>query len=126
MDNVTCMGLFSKRVKAQQLMGLEDFDSAVASGKPVFIDFMKHGCQPCQVMDGIVNELADEFGEDAVVLKANLANVPELFARFKVKATPTFILVTPHQDGLHQRFRHSGLVKKDQLVAHLERAIAAI
>lgn len=118
------MGLFSKRVKAQQIKGSDDFTTALASGKPVFIDFMKHGCQPCQVMDGIVNELADEFGEDAVVLKANLANVPDLFAKFKVKSTPTFILVTARQDGLHQRFRQSGLVKKDQLVAHLEQAIA--
>jgi thioredoxin 1 len=117
------MGLFSKRVKAQRITSDADFDAAIAVGKPVFIDFMKDGCQPCQVMDGIVNELADEFQEDALVLKANLAHVPDLFTKFRVKSTPTFVVLTPQDNGIHQRFRHSGLIKKDQLVGQLRRAV---
>lgn len=74
-------------------------------------------------MDGIVDELADEFGDDAVVLKAGLDRVPELFQRFKVKSTPTFLVLTPTATGSQQRFRHSGLVKKDQLVGQLKRAV---
>jgi thiol-disulfide isomerase/thioredoxin len=119
------VGLFKKRVKAARIRVSVDFDDALASGKPVFVDFMKNGCQPCQVMDGIIDELAAEFDGEAVVLKANLAHVPELFERFKVRSTPTFVLVTPQGGGLHQRFRHSGLVKKDQLVGHLRRAVAS-
>ena len=42
---------------------------AEADGKPVLIDFMKHGCQPCQVMDGIVNEVADEFQEEGAAIR---------------------------------------------------------
>lgn len=117
------MALFSKRVKAQRIKTEADFDAAIAAGKPVFIDFMKDGCQPCQVMDGIVNELADEFQDEAVVLKANVAHVPELFAKFRVKATPTFVVLTPQDNGIHQRFRHSGMIKKDQLVGQLQRAV---
>lgn len=122
-DNARHMGLFSKRVKAHKIESEADFDEAIASGKPIFIDFMKDGCQPCQVMDGIVNEIADEFQDDAVVLKANLSRVPDLFAKFRVKATPTFVVLTPQDNGIHQRFRHSGLIKKDQLVDQLQRAL---
>jgi hypothetical protein len=43
-----------------------------------------------------------------------------------VKSTPTFILVNPKHDGLHQRWRHSGLVKKDALADQVSKAIAAI
>lgn len=117
------MGLFSKRVKAQQIDSAQDLERALASGKPVFVDFWKSNCQPCRIMDGIVNELADEFGDEAVVLKAGLDRVPDLFGKFKVKSTPTFVVLTPTNGGLTQRFRHSGLIKKDQLVTQLQKAI---
>lgn len=120
------MALFKKRIKAQQIKSTAVFEEAVLSGKPVFVDFMKYNCGPCQVMDGIVNELADEFVDDAIILKANLEHVPDLFAKFKVKSTPTFILITPKNQGIHQRFRHSGLVKKDQLAGHIQRAVEAV
>lgn len=124
-DNDRKMALFSKRIKAQQIKSAGDFEAALASGKPVFVDFWKPDCQPCRTMDGIINELADEFQDEAVVLKANLAYVPELFAKFKIRSTPTFVVVTPREGGLHQRFRHSGLIKKDQLAGQLKKAVAA-
>lgn len=120
------MGLFSKRVKAQRLTGAEGLEDALGSGKPVFVDFWKTNCQPCRVMDGIVDELADEFQHEAVVLKAGLGDVPDLFARFKVRSTPTFMIVRAQGGGIHQRFRHSGLVKKDQLVQQIRQAVDSV
>lgn len=120
------MALFNKRVKARRIETAAEFEAAVQSGKPVFIDFWKPDCQPCRTMDGIVDELADEFNGAVVVLKANVQHVPDLFARFKVRSTPTFVVVTRKENGLHQRFRHSGLIKKDQLVGQLRRAVDAI
>ena len=120
------MGLFKKRFKADQINSVEQFESLMGEGKPVLVDFMKHGCAPCQVMDGIVNEVADEFQEEAIVVKANLERVPDLFGKFKVRSTPTFVLVTPKQGGLHQRWRHSGLVKKDVMVGNVQRAVDSV
>lgn len=119
------MGIFKRRFKAAQLTSDEQFVELLAEGKPLLVDFYKHGCQPCQVMDGIVDEVADEFQGDANVVKANLEAVPALFGKFKVKSTPTFVLVTPKADGLHQRWRHSGLVKKDVMVDNVQRAIGS-
>ncbi len=120
------MGIFKRRHKAAQIKSTADFEEALGVGKPVLIDFMKYGCQPCQVMDGIVNEVSEEFLDDAIVVKANLEAVPELFGKFKVKSTPTFVLITPKGNGLHQRWRHSGLVKKDVIVGNVRRAIEAV
>ena len=119
------MGIFTRRYKAPQIKTYEQFDELLSQEKPILVDFYKYGCQPCQVMDGIVNEVAEQFREEANVVKANLENVPELFGKFKVKATPTFVLVTPQGSGLHQRWRQSGLVKKDVLVGNLERALGS-
>lgn len=125
--------IFKKRRKAVQADSLEQIDDMVASGKPVLIDFFQYGCAPCKVMDGIVDELADEFGTSAHVVKANVAKVPEAAYRYKVRSTPTFVLIstTNRQKRRNkpngnkpvptQRWRASGLVKKDQLRRMLER-----
>lgn len=120
------MGLFKRRYKAPELKSAEQFNELLGGNKPLLVDFYKFGCQPCQVMDGIINEVADEFQDDANVVKANLESVPDLFGKFKVRSTPTFVLVTPQGNGLHQRWRQSGLVKKDVIVDNLKRAVASV
>ena len=120
------MGMFKRRHKATQINSSAELEQLLSAGKPVLVDFMKHNCGPCQVMDGIVNEVSEEFEEDAIVVKANLDRVPELFGKFKVKSTPTFVLLTPQGNGLHQRWRHSGLVKKDVMVNNVQRAVEAV
>lgn len=120
------MGIFKKRFKAAQLLSFDQFEQLMAEGKPVLIDFYKYGCSPCQIMDGIVDEVADEFQEDAHVVKANLETVPDLFGKFKVRSTPTFVLLQSKGNGLHQRWRQSGLVKKDVLVSNVANAVGPL
>lgn len=118
--------MFRRRFKAPQVQSLDEFAALTKHARPLLVDFYKHGCQPCRVMDGIVDEIAEEFEDRANVVKVNLEAVPDLFYKFKVKSTPTFILVNPKPEGLHQRWRHSGLVKKDALADQVNRAIEAI
>jgi hypothetical protein len=81
-------------------------------------------------MDGIVNELAEDFEGRAVVVKANSAEAPDAFMKFNVRGTPTFMILTgtgePGSKAVHQRYRATGLVKKDVLTAKLDRAVEAI
>ncbi len=120
------MTIFKRRHKAPQLTSSAEFEQLLGEGKPLLVDFMKHNCGPCQTMDGIVNEVSEEFLDDAIVVKANLEKVPDLFGKFKVKSTPTFVLLSPHGNGLHQRWRHSGLVKKDVITTNVQRAVDAV
>lgn len=118
------MGLFTKRTKPIDLTSLTQLEELVRSGQPVLIDFMQTNCQPCRTMDGIVNELAEEFDGVAHVVKANAAKVPDAFRKFKVMSTPTFMVLTtrPGANSFTQRWRASGLVKKDVLVRNIESA----
>ncbi len=122
------MALFNKRTKPINLESIEQLEDLVKSGKPVLIDFMQTNCQPCRTMDGIVNELAEEFQGSAHVVKANAANVPDAFRKFKVMSTPTFMVLTtrPGANSFTQRWRASGLVKKDVLTKNLESAGASV
>ena len=117
------MGIFTRRHKDPQLQSTAAFEQLISEGKPVLFDFYKYGCQPCQIMDGIVNEVAGEFQEDAIVVKANLETVSGSSGKFKVESTPTFVLLVPSGKGLNQRWRHSELVKKDIMVGKLVSAV---
>ncbi len=130
--------MFKKRPKAHKISGLSEIDDLTRSGKPVLVDFYQVGCAPCQVMDGIMNELHREYGSTAHVVKADIAHMPDAVARYKIRSTPTMILLAPPRaktskkarertKGTHknrtavtQRWRASGLVQKDQLEHLLE------
>ena len=135
------MALFSKRTKATKVHDLSELQSMVASGKPVLVDFMQVNCAPCRTMDGIVNELAQEYGDSAHVVKVDVTKVPGAAQAFQVRSTPTFVLLAKappkrskkasrkarnrpnsrkRASRVGPRWRTSGLVKKDQLQRVLE------
>lgn len=131
------MGMFRKKTKPTKLESLDDLGPMLESGKPVLLDLMQTNCQPCRVMDGIVNELANEYGETAHIVKVDVTKVPGAAAAFAVRSTPTFVLLgtatkkvskkaqrkgkSPKAAGtISPRWRQAGLVKKDQLSKVLE------
>ncbi len=136
------MAVFSRKPKAQRLQSLQELDPMLKSGKPVLLDFMQVGCGPCQVMDGIVNELAREYGDSAHIVKVDVGKVAGAAQAFKVRSTPTFVLLgtAPAKQSkkarqraekhggpsrtksgkITPRWRTSGLVKKDDLRRVLE------
>lgn len=112
-----------------RLESVEQLMDLARSGQPVFVDFWKPNCQPCRTMDGIVNEMAEEYEGEAVVVKANAQEVPDAFGKFNVRSTPTFVILTGPEDpdsrAIHQRYRATGLVKKDVLTRNLDQALQA-
>ena len=130
--------MFKKKPKARKVTHIGEIDELTQSGKPVLVDFYQVGCAPCQVMDGIFNELAREYGSSAHVVKADIAHMPDAVNRYKIRSTPTMVLLAParpkkakkgknrqsgklsNQRPVPQRWRASGLVQKDQLTRLLE------
>jgi thioredoxin 1 len=134
------MGIFKNKPKATKLGSLDELTPMLDSDRPVLVDFYQVGCAPCQVMDGIMNELAREYGESAHIVKADIGRVPGAIQVFRIRSTPTFVLFsraaektskkarqkaaragqTGGERKVAQRWRTSGLVKKDQLQRLLE------
>ncbi len=129
-----------KRVKPLVIDQLDELKGLATEGKPILIDFWQQGCASCKVMDGIVNELAADFEGTAHIVKVDVGRVPGAAAAFKVRATPTFVILgrsqkkpskkarkraaaksAPAKKAYSPRWRGSGLVKKDVL----ERALAS-
>ncbi|NQV05346.1 thioredoxin family protein [bacterium] len=124
----------SKRVKPLKVQDLSDIEALQREDRPILIDFWQQGCQPCRTMDGIVTELAEEFGETAHVVKINVGRVPDAVGAFAIKSTPTFVVLGRNvkqakkkrqrgekpPTGMTQRWRGTGLIQKDVLARVLE------
>jgi len=123
-----------KRAKPLVIDRLDELKGLAAEGKPILIDFWQEGCGPCKIMNGIVNELAEEFDGAAHVVKVDVGRVPGAAAAFKVQSTPTFVVLArsqkkpskkarkkaaaagaPAKKSYSPRWRGSGLVQKDML-----------
>ncbi|MER0122707.1 thioredoxin [Streptococcus sp. ZJ93] len=69
----------------------ETFAKEIESGVTL-VDFGATWCPPCQMMEPIVEELAQEFEGRASVTKVDVDQSPELAQLFNVRSIPTIVL----------------------------------
>jgi thioredoxin 1 len=131
--------MFRRRTKATHLDDLSQLEALAADGRPVLIDFFQVNCRSCRIMDGIVDELADEYSESAHVVKIDVGRVPGAVQAFTIRSTPTFVILGTSMKrpskkarkraggapasapkSVSPRWRASGLIKKDDLGRALE------
>ena len=59
--------------------------------KPVLVDFWAVWCGPCRMVGPIVEELAKDYGDKAVIGKVDVDNNPETAAKFGIRNIPTIL-----------------------------------
>lgn len=88
---------------------------AIESGKVVVIDFWATWCGPCIKLGPAVEELAEKYGDRAVIGKLNIDENDEIVAENRIRSVPTVLFF---KDG-EVAARSVGLVKLEDLEAHL-------
>ncbi len=61
------------------------------SDKPVLVDFWAEWCGPCRMVTPIVKELAEEYGEKAVITKMDVDSNPGTSVKFGIRNIPTIL-----------------------------------
>ena len=69
------------------------FDEEIGSSStPVLVDFWAEWCGPCKMIAPILEEIADEQGDNIKIAKLNVDEASDIARRFEVMSIPTMIL----------------------------------
>jgi thioredoxin 1 len=79
---------------AEGLIELDEngYDDATRSGV-VLVDFWAPWCGPCKMQTPILEKVAAEIGDKAVIAKVNVDEHPALAAKYGIRSIPTLILL---------------------------------
>ncbi len=69
-----------------------DFEEKVLNSPiPVVVDFWAEWCGPCRMVAPVLEEIAEECGEQVLIVKMNVDDHRETPAKFGIQAIPTMI-----------------------------------
>lgn len=71
-------------------LSAEKFDDVINSGKTVLVDFWATWCRPCMMMGPVVDEIADDYKDKAIVCKVDVDSAQEIAAKLGVMNIPNF------------------------------------
>jgi thioredoxin 1 len=94
------------------------FPALAAQDKPVLIDFWAPWCGPCRAQAPILDAVAEQLGDRAIIAKVNVDEEQDLAAHFGVQAIPTLVVLKQGQPAQ----RLVGLQQAPALVRALEPA----
>lgn len=70
----------------------DNFESEIGSGIAL-VDFWATWCGPCRMLGPIIEEVAKEVGDEAVVAKVNVDEAQQLAAKYNVRSIPAIFVL---------------------------------
>lgn len=101
---------------AQQVTDADFQAEVLEADKPVIVDFWAEWCGPCKKLSPIIEEIAGEYGDRAVVASVDVDAERTLGAMFQIMSIPAVLIFKNGQ----KVDEFMGLRPKADIVAKLE------
>jgi len=69
-----------------------EFNESLRNGGLVLFDFWADWCEPCKILDPILDEVQRRMGKDFSIVKINSDHSPELTEQYNIRSVPTLML----------------------------------
>ena len=70
-----------------------NYEELAAQGKPMVIDFWATWCGPCRKIAHIIEALANDYAEQAIIGKVDIEENEDLAAKFGIRNIPTVLYI---------------------------------
>ena len=67
-------------------------NEVIESAEPVLVDFTAVWCQPCKMLDPVVEELANDWEDSVKVFKLDVDEHPNVAMNYHIMGVPTLML----------------------------------
>jgi thioredoxin 1 len=94
---------------------MQTFSEIIHGDKPVLVDFYADWCAPCRMMKPILEEVKQQVGAGATIIKIDVDKNPAVAETFQIAGIPTLIIFKKGEI----KWRQSGVVSAHQLVQQL-------
>ena len=78
---------------------------------PVLVDFHADWCRACQLLDPVLDDLAERWGDRIRIVKVDIEANPHVADRYGVKAIPTLLLL----DTGEERDRMVNVIRRQSI-----------
>lgn len=70
-----------------------NFEEKANAGKLLVVDFWAQWCGPCRSIAPIIEELATEYADNAIIGKVDVDDNPEIVEKFGIRNIPTLLFI---------------------------------
>lgn len=99
----------------------ENVREAIASGKPIVIDFWATWCGPCMRLAPTIDELAEEYADRVLIGKYNVDEQSDLSTEYRIMSIPTLLFFKNGE--MVRDLRMAGAQSKADIAERIEKLI---
>ncbi len=73
------------------LLNDDNFEDFLSQDKPMLVDFWAEWCGPCKMLNPVIEEISNDFAENAIIAKVNVDESPGIAQKYSVRSIPSLL-----------------------------------